>query len=96
MDDLRGNENRARQEKAGVQNRMTPVPADGGVARAPAPNDIPLDRGICSSTPMTTDPHAAGRGSIDNSTVKPLERPRTQRTAETRRRIESRTPTYKY
>jgi hypothetical protein len=96
MDDLTGNENRARQEKASVQNRMTPMPADGGVARASPPNDLPKDRGICSSNPMTLDPHSAGRHSTDNLPNRAPERPRTQRTAETKRRLESRNTDYKY
>jgi hypothetical protein len=91
-----GQENRAHVHKAGRYQQMTPMPADGGVARAPAPNDIPLERGICSSNPMTLDPHSAGRHSTDNLPNRAPERPRTQRTEETRRRIYSRNTDYKY
>jgi hypothetical protein len=46
-----GGENRAHVEKHGLKNRMTPMPAGGGVAQANPWNDIPRDKGICSSDP---------------------------------------------
>jgi hypothetical protein len=74
---------------------MTPCTADGGVARAPAANDITAP-GICSATPMTLDPHANARHSNENRTVAPGEVARSKRTTEIKRRLEDRTPRYKY
>jgi hypothetical protein len=67
MDDLRGNENRARQEKAGVQNRMMPMNAGGGVARAMPPNDLPPP--LRGDAPMMVGPHDGGRLRNDNASM---------------------------
>jgi hypothetical protein len=96
-----GNENRAHVGKAGRYQMMTPRSADGSIAGGaqfdPANsvkgNEMPP--GILGA-PMTTDPHRAGRHSTDNLPARAPERPRSQRTEETRNRIYGRTPTYKY
>jgi hypothetical protein len=85
------NANRAHLEKGGSLNRPTP---QGGVASARATNDLPPP--IRGDAPMTLDPHAAGRHSHENMERKPGEVSRSARTAETRRRLEDRTPKYKY
>jgi hypothetical protein len=84
-DELRGNENRARQEKAGVRNRMSQANADSGFVR---PDESRL-RGLCSANPMR-DPHAQSRGYTDNAVVRPGEKPRSHYTAEDRRRFNPR------
>src|SRR5690349_16664910 len=100
MDDLRNNENRARFKNDSI-NKMTPRSADGPIAggsrfdpanAVPAP-EIPRDRGICSATPMTKDPHIGGRHSNENRTVAPGEK---NRSAEPGRRIYGRDTSYKY
>jgi hypothetical protein len=91
-----GNENSAHVGRAGIYNEPMPMPSDGGVARASPPNDLPKDRGICSSTPMTLDPHANARHSNENRTVAPGEVSRSARTTEIHRRLEDRTPKYRY
>jgi hypothetical protein len=82
MDDLKGNENRARQEKAGVYNRMTPYESE---YRAPSPNEPPPP--LRGDAPMMLDPHARGRHSVDNLSVKPGEKSRSSYAAEDRRRL---------
>jgi hypothetical protein len=101
MDDLRGNENRARQEKAGVMNRMTPRTSTGTVAGGTRfdPNSVPgtpMPPSIRGDAPITTDPHRLGRHSFDNTENKPGEATRAERSGETRRRIYSRNTEYKY
>jgi hypothetical protein len=99
-----GNENRAHVGKAGRYQQMTPRSADGPIAggsrfdpynAVPAP-DMPPGILNGNSVPMTTDSHRAGRHSTDNLPNRAPERPRTQRTEETRRRIYERGPGYKY
>jgi hypothetical protein len=91
--EYKGNENRAHIGRTTLLDWPTPMTAMGGVARAPAPNDIPSDRGICSATPMNKDPHIGGRHSNENRTVAPGEK---NRSAEPGRRIDSRTTKYRY
>jgi hypothetical protein len=88
---MAGNENRAHIEKSGIENRMTPTTT---LPRPPSPGEI-VGPGLCSANPLL-DAHSKGRHSFDNMTTKPGEASRAQRSAETRRRIEDRTPTYKY
>jgi hypothetical protein len=83
---LRGNENRARSEVAGVRNRMSPC--DGtGVAPPRSHNDLPPP--IRGDAPMTLDPHANARHSNENRTVAPAEKSRSSYTSEVRRRLHS-------
>ena len=92
-----GNENSAHVGRAGIYNEPMPMPADGGVARASPPNDLPKDRGICSSTPLNKDPHSGGRHTgLQNLATKPGEVSRSARTTEIHRRLEDRTPKYRY
>jgi hypothetical protein len=97
MDDLRGNENRARQEKAGVYNRMTPANADRPASRNVADNiGKEMPEGILGA-PMLLDPHAQGRRSADNRVVAPGAKPRSHYTDEIRRRLANPgNPTDKY
>jgi hypothetical protein len=90
-----GNENSAHVGRAGIYNEPMPMPADGGVARASPPNDLPKDRGICSSTPLNRDPHARQRNS-NNLATPSGEVSRERRTTEIHRRLEDRTPKYRY
>ena len=88
-----GNENRKHIAGRGRYQQMTPMPADGGPIGATSPGE--MGPGILGA-PMTLDPHKAGRHSSDNLPNRAPERPRTQRTEETRRRIYSRNTDYKY
>jgi hypothetical protein len=89
-----GQENKAHVGKAGRYQQMTPCDGTGSAVARPA-NDLPAG-GICSSTPMTLDPHAGARRSNDNVRVKEGEVSRSARTTEIHRRLEDRTPRYKY
>jgi hypothetical protein len=90
MDDLKGNENRARIEKAGVHNRMSPANAvPPTAADASGVVGRPMGPGILNSNsvPMMKDAHAQGRRSFDNMVNKPPEKPRSHYAAEDRRRL---------
>jgi hypothetical protein len=66
MDDaLRGNENRARIEKAGVQNRMSPSVAAGPPIGATSPGAMPPS--IRPDEPLMVGPHDGGRRRNDNA-----------------------------
>jgi hypothetical protein len=100
-----GNENRAHVGKAGRYQMMTPRSADGSVAGGaqidPANsvkgNEMPPGILRGDSVPMTTDSHAGGRHTgLQNLAVKPGEVSRSARAEETRRRIYSRGPGYRY
>lgn len=93
-DDLTKNENRAHIVKGARYNPMTPMTADGGPVVSPGEMPSGILNG--NSVPMTLDPHARARHSNENLTVKPGEVSRTARTTEVRRRLEDRTPKYKY
>jgi hypothetical protein len=90
-----GNENLAHVHKAGRYNEPHPRSADGSIGGGaihdlnsmPAP-DIPRDRGICSSTPMTLDPHFGGRHGFDNAVNKPGEKSRSSYTNAVRNAVE--------
>jgi hypothetical protein len=98
VEDLRNNENRARFKNDSV-NPMTPRSADGPVATGSfggvKGNEMPPGILNSNSTPWTLDPHQNQRHSNNLANPSP-ERPRTQRTEETRRRIFSRGPGYRY
>jgi hypothetical protein len=88
MDDLRGNENRARQEKAGVHNRMTPANAvPPTAADASGVVGRPMGPSIRGDQPIFSDPHRNLRNSAFNLSVKPGEKSRAAEAAETRRRL---------
>jgi hypothetical protein len=92
MDDaLRGNENRARIETAGVYNRMTPCDGSGSAVAHPA-NDLPMP--IRGDAPENPDPHSHGRLS-NNLSKKPFERPGSHYTEEIRRRVHGRDVKYR-
>jgi hypothetical protein len=59
MDDaLRGNENRARIETAGVYNRMTPCDGSGSAVARPANEEIPANTG--QRPPVAVGQHEPG------------------------------------
>jgi len=88
MDDLAKNQNRAHISPGARYNEMRPMNADDGVAgsvRGAGPNDLPPS--IRPDQPLCVDPHARGRNSFDNLSVKPGEKSRAAESTETRRRL---------
>jgi hypothetical protein len=85
------NENRARLKDS--INKPTDC---SSVSRPASPGEMPPGILNGNSVPMTLDSHSGGRHSHENMERPAGEKSRTARTAETRRRLESRTPTYKY
>jgi hypothetical protein len=94
MDDLTRNQNRAHITKGGSRNMPSDMHAGGGVAGVTGPGDLP--NGILGLNPMLADPHRNLRNSHFNLENKPAEKPRAARMTEIRRRLEDRTPRYKY
>jgi hypothetical protein len=91
MNEFINNENRARLRDS--INKPTDRTAGGGPIGATSPNEMPP--GILGA-PMTLDPHKNLRHAADNLEQKPGEVARSQRTAETRRRLTNPVDRYKY
>jgi len=96
MDDLRGNENRARIEKAGVQNRMSPANAvPPTAADASGVVGRPMGPGILGPNGMTSDSHRNQRHSNNLANPAP-EKSREKYAEEIRRRLHSPARDVKY
>jgi len=75
----------ANRAHIGRVSRNLPTPTGPGVGAArEGPSRL---QGICSSTPMTLDPHANARHSNENRTVRPGEVSRSTRTSEIKDRL---------
>jgi hypothetical protein len=97
-EDLLHNQNRARIEKAGVRNRMTPANATAAPRNVADGAGKEMPPGILGPNGMMKDAHAGGRHSgLQNLSVKPGEKSREKYAEEIRRRLANPgNPTDKY